>query len=190
MAITFDDGFANFLTGALPVLQRLGFPATVFVVAGQCGATNRWDANRLEIPELPLMDWKQLAEVSRAGITVGAHTMSHADLTKLAPAEAEWEISSSCRDLSERLECVIDDFAYPYGASNGVIRAIAGRYFRSACGTQLGFASTPLDRLCLPRIDAYYLRSRGVFRKFSQGGAKSYLTARRLLRGFRSWAAS
>src|SRR5215813_12064633 len=42
VAITFDDGFGNFTEHALPVLERLRLPATVFVISGYCGGRNNW----------------------------------------------------------------------------------------------------------------------------------------------------
>src|SRR5690242_12534039 len=41
-AITFDDGYEEVLTLGLPVLQEMGYTATVFAVAGQMGGSNRW----------------------------------------------------------------------------------------------------------------------------------------------------
>src|SRR6185437_11718028 len=43
VGLTFDDGYADFLTNVLPALARYGFTATVFVVAGSLGAYNAWD---------------------------------------------------------------------------------------------------------------------------------------------------
>ena len=188
LAITFDDGYCNFLTAAWPVLKKLSIPPTVFIVPGECGGTNRWDAHCAAVPKLPLMDWEQLQEIGGQGVTIGAHTMTHANLTKIALADAEWEIATSQHQLQDRLQCSIEQFAYPYGASNAGVRSIVNRHFRTACGTDLGFASAPLNPLLLPRIDAYYLRSTSVFREFAMGRSKGYLAARRLLRGVRSWA--
>jgi peptidoglycan/xylan/chitin deacetylase (PgdA/CDA1 family) len=42
VALTFDDGYEDFLEQALPLLLRYGFPATLFVVSGQCGGPRRW----------------------------------------------------------------------------------------------------------------------------------------------------
>ena len=190
LAITFDDGYCNFRTEALPVLARYGFPATVFAVPGECGGSNRWDQGDSRIPNLPLMDWRELDEISRSGVSVGAHTMTHANLTKIAPADAEWEIASSRQQLEERLQRPIEEFAYPYGACKPIVRSIVDRHFRTACGVELGFVSDgSIDRLLLPRVDAFYLRSNRAFREFSNGRLKGYLAVRRLLREIRSWAA-
>lgn len=186
LAITFDDGYRNFAADALPVLERLKIPATIFIVAGECGGTNRWDADKAGIPELPLMEWDELRDICGRGVTIGAHTMTHPNLTKLLLADAEREISTAQVQLQDRLRQPVREFAYPYGALTPEVRSIVSNYYQLACGTELGFASDPLDRLLLPRIDAYYLRSRPVFRRFAAGKARGYLAARRLLRGLRS----
>jgi peptidoglycan/xylan/chitin deacetylase (PgdA/CDA1 family) len=186
LAITFDDGYRNFRTAALPILERLRIPATIFIVAGECGGTNRWDSDG--VPNLPLMDWDELKEIDSRGVTIGAHTMTHANLAKIPPQEAEREIAMSRHELQDRLQRQVEQFAYPYGVSNREVRSMVARHYRIACGTELSFASPPLDPLLLPRIDAYYLRSRRVFGRFAMGRAQFYLGSRRVFREIRSWA--
>src|SRR5689334_10483044 len=56
VALTFDDGFLNFTSSAMPVLTHLGFPATVFIVSDAVGTTNAWRGREpAGIPTLPLM---------------------------------------------------------------------------------------------------------------------------------------
>ena len=57
VALTFDDGYVNFETVALPILTDLALPSTVFVVSGRAGGENDWDAQSPQIPSLRLMDW-------------------------------------------------------------------------------------------------------------------------------------
>src|SRR6266849_249117 len=56
VALTFDDGFRNFSTTAARVLERYGFPATIFLVSGFCGRDNQWPGQSSSVPVLPLMD--------------------------------------------------------------------------------------------------------------------------------------
>ena len=46
--IAFDDGYCNVGHNALPVLNELGFTATLYCVANQIGGSNRWDLQRGE----------------------------------------------------------------------------------------------------------------------------------------------
>jgi hypothetical protein len=73
IVLTFDDGYENFFLNALPVLVRLGFPATVFLVAGQLGGTNVWDKSAGDVEER-LMNLTQIREAQHAGLEFGSHT--------------------------------------------------------------------------------------------------------------------
>ena len=78
VALTFDDAFANFESEAWPRLAERELPATLFVVSGEVGRTNRWGGTgRAAIPELPLMDWAGLERVARAGVSIGTHSRTH-----------------------------------------------------------------------------------------------------------------
>ena len=54
VGITFDDGYVNNLTHALPVLQRYGFTSTCYAVSQLLGKTNAWDIST-GIAQVPLM---------------------------------------------------------------------------------------------------------------------------------------
>src|SRR5258706_4800996 len=78
-AITFDDGYEEVLTLGLPVLQELGYTATVFAVPGQLGGSNVWDDGGAK-----LLSVEQLRGLKSAGITIGAHTCQHVHLTQVS----------------------------------------------------------------------------------------------------------
>ena len=77
VGLSFDDGYADFIDYALPVLQRFGFGATMFMPAGLLGADNAWDP---EGPRKPLLSAAQLRQVAAAGIEVGSHGFRHLSL--------------------------------------------------------------------------------------------------------------
>jgi len=158
VAITFDDGFENFREHALPLLAEFRLPATVFVVSGYCGRTNNWPSQSNQVPRLPLMSWSALKEVVSAGCELGAHTMTHPDLTVLRLADAEREMCESRSEIEQRIGSPVRSFAFPYGAVNGKVRALAQAQFQRACGTRLDLITTGAANDCLPRVDAYYLR--------------------------------
>src|SRR5713101_1852063 len=85
VVLTFDDGFADFYTEALPVLQRYGFVATLYVTTAFVNATSRWLQQEGEAERL-MLTWEQLAEVNAHGIECGAHSHSHAQLDMLPAA--------------------------------------------------------------------------------------------------------
>lgn len=160
VALTFDDGYRNFLDLGLPVLARFHFPATVFAVSGYLGKYPDWDAQpSVRSPGLELMDGAELRRVSGAGIDVGAHSVRHAPLTRLHPDEVRRELRESRLEIENRIGRAVEAFAYPYGSSNRRVRALAAAEYRLACGLDLRFANAGSDPFDLPRIDAQHLCS-------------------------------
>ena len=111
VGLTFDDGYADFARHALPVLQRFGFGATVFVIAGRLGGDNAWDP---EGPRKPLMDARQVRDLAQAGIEIGSHGLRHVRLPAAQHALAQ-EVGGSRRILQEITGEPVSGFCYPYG---------------------------------------------------------------------------
>jgi len=96
VALTFDDGYSDFLHNVLPVLECHGFTATVFLVADQVGRTNAWDARHGDPPRA-LLGWEEAAALADRGIAIGSHARTHRFLTELSGAEMEEEIRARRR---------------------------------------------------------------------------------------------
>lgn len=189
VAITFDDGFANLIDNAVPTLAHHNFPATIFLVTKYCGGQNNWPGQSYDKASvLPLMSWDQAAALPSA-ITLGAHTVNHPDLTRLAPDECERELRD-CKDkIEQRLGRRSRWLAYPYGSSSAQVQQIASRYFDLAVGTTLRFLPALPNAMDLPRIDTFYLRdSFPIDRLFTPVGS-AYMGLRNLLRQLRQLAA-
>lgn len=184
VALTFDDGFRSTSAIALPVLRAYGFVATVFPVVDYLGRDNAWPGQWPALPTLPLLGWSDLETLVSAGWAVGAHTLTHPMLPSLAADQAENEIVAS-GDALRRLAVPMETFAYPYGASSTLTRAIVARHYRAACGTTLAFARRDSDRFALPRLDAYYLRPAALVRWLDSPWLAAYLRFRRLARAAR-----
>ena len=187
IAITFDDGFCNLLDHAVPVLERLRLPATIFVVSEYCGRNNNWPSQPHGVPDLPLLSWDKLSALPPL-ISLGAHTMTHPDLRRLSAEECERELCECQGQIEQHLGRPVRCLAYPYGASSPQVRSLADRHFELAVGTSLRFLSTRSSRLDLPRIDAYYLR--GWFsleRLFTESGSL-YIGFQSLLRDVRRFS--
>lgn len=184
VALTFDDGAVNFADHAVPVLERFGFPATVFVVSGLCGKRSEWTTEN-DIPVLDLMSWEELRGLP-SSVEVGSHTVRHRNLTRLPEAEVEEELRISRMEIEDHLGRAVRSFAYPYGAANrGVMRMAAGHY-RIACGTRLQFVTPKSRPEHVPRLDVYYLRRAWWFRRFHRFPGRAYLALRDFIREFRS----
>jgi peptidoglycan/xylan/chitin deacetylase (PgdA/CDA1 family) len=152
IAITFDDGYADFLTDAWPLLERFGFTATVFLVAGRIGGTNDWDSAFAS--EVPLLDWPDVRKLQDAGVSFGAHTMTHPPLTGLGVADVVRESARARSELQIGLGRAVTAFAYPYGDADPAVKHLIG-----ACGytfgltTRSGRCELGGGLLDLPRID-------------------------------------
>ena len=140
-ALTFDDGFED--NGVLP---ELGEPATVFVVSGWLGQPHP------TAPQARVLTAEELRALHAAGIEIGAHTVSHPDLSALTYEEAFEELAQSKHELERVLGTPVDVAAYPYGrASADTIRAARASGFRAVCATSgRGSWDTPHH---LPRQD-------------------------------------
>ena len=105
VVLTFDDGYADFFTAAVPVLQSHGFTATSFVVSGRMG----WGG---------YMTPSQVVAADSMGFTIGAHTVDHVALAAQPPTRATWEMKQSKLTLEGLLGHPVAEFAYPYGSFN------------------------------------------------------------------------
>ncbi len=118
--LTFDDGYADLVDFALPVLRRYGFGAAVYIVTGQLGGTNAWDEAGGSGTHR-LMTAEQIRYWATQGIEFGAHSRTHADLTTLAPERLKEEVLGSGSDLAGLLGLRVTSFAYPYGFHNQTV---------------------------------------------------------------------
>lgn len=152
VVLTFDDGYADTLTIAAPLLKSYGFRATCYVVSGAVGTYNRWDAEFLQ-EKKPLMSREQLEHWLAAGMEVGSHSLSHQRLQELSQEAARHEIMESRSALRNMLGVPIEHFAYPFGQfSAGIVESVRQAGYSSAMTVLPGMARESDDRLRLPRI--------------------------------------
>lgn len=247
VAVTFDDGYLDNLTHALPVLERTGVPATVFVTSGYVGSEREfwWDALErlfLRTPDLPeslsVMDgnrekvfhlgddaaldsdglarhaaWNVLtpqtptgrhrafldalaffrpwADPARRGaiaalfrqagatdavreshrvldaaqlrmldrsplVDIGAHTVTHAQMSALAPASQRAELAASRARLEDVLDHPVDGFAYPFGSAADytaeTVELVRKQGFRYACSNFEGRVTNSTPQHEIPRV--------------------------------------
>ena len=152
--ITFDDGYRSVFEVALPILERFGYPAVLFVPTDFVGRTNLFDLE--SEPEEPLCDWDDLRELVRCGVAVQSHGASHRAFSELAPTERVLELEGSKALLEAELGQAVELFAYPYGDDAGTEpKALVRAGYRAAFGYGGGPVSTPpadpyrLERLAM-----------------------------------------
>lgn len=137
IALTFDDGYEDAYSAALPVLQRYGMLATFYIVNSFVGQPG-------------YMSWEQIAAMRDAGMEIGAHSISHLNLTTLDQAGAADEIGRSKAEIDSRLGISVTSFCYPAGFYDATIEALvqAAGY---ANATTTRWDADYSDQLALPR---------------------------------------
>jgi peptidoglycan/xylan/chitin deacetylase (PgdA/CDA1 family) len=131
VALTFDDGFRDNLTVALPLLEKFRLPMTLFVAAGFVGRPNYLSADELrEIARHPL-------------VTIGAHGLEHRHFTQLSSEEARRELRESRSLLKNITGRKIDLMAWPYGECDAGLEQLSEECgYRAAWSVWKGTNST------------------------------------------------
>jgi peptidoglycan/xylan/chitin deacetylase (PgdA/CDA1 family) len=152
VGITFDDGYLNNLTNALPALQKHGFTSTCYVVDGLLGQTNVWDA-QIGIAQTPLMSAEQLLQWQAGGQEVGAHTQDHVDLLTVSEITAWKQIAKSKTTLQTLLGKPVNHFCYPFGKfDERHSTMIKQAQYETATTTARGRVTKATNLLTLPRV--------------------------------------
>ena len=148
IGLSFDDGYTDFLTTAMPILAEFGYTATLYMVAGFLGGTNAWDAMP---PRRSLMTAADLRTVLAAGHEIGCHGMTHTALEDVAEGMLPYEVADSQRVLEDAIGVPVTGFCYPYGSYDDKALAEVRRRYEYACAVQ---ASPSHDAWSIPRIFA------------------------------------
>jgi peptidoglycan/xylan/chitin deacetylase (PgdA/CDA1 family) len=157
--VTFDDAYAS-VRSAVPVLESMGVPATIFAVSSYADDGRPLDvpelaADAAESPEhLATMTWEELRELAGRGFEIGSHTRSHPHLPELSDDELDDELTGSRARFEDELGRPCRFLAYPYGEHDERVRAAAER-----AGYEAAFALWPGadggNRFALPRAGFY-----------------------------------
>jgi len=143
VGLTFDDGYADDFTEVAPILQRYGDLATFFVTSGAVGTSGHLSA-------------AQVRALAAGGMEIGAHTVTHADLTTLGSGALNREVRDSRAALQRISGQPVDAFAYPAGRfDRGVESAVHDAGFNEAFSTDPGTvdaAAIARDPYALPRL--------------------------------------
>jgi peptidoglycan/xylan/chitin deacetylase (PgdA/CDA1 family) len=155
VVITFDDGYADQVRNAAPILREHHWPAELDLVSDALYL----GANAPAISLTPDM----VEGLLKDGWGLESHSVSHADLTRLHGAKLRWQLRESRRRLERLFPVAVDFFCYPGGIYTRPIKlAVRNAGYLAATGTRHG-AATPRDLFSLPRIYCYGGESLRIF---------------------------
>ncbi|NTW97738.1 MAG: polysaccharide deacetylase family protein, partial [Oscillochloris sp.] len=141
VALTFDDGYMDAYSDALPLLQQYGATATFYIVSGFVG-------------QEAYMGWDEIRALRSAGMEIGAHSISHIDLTTLSYYENVDQIARSGQEIAAQIGAPVRSFCYPAGQFNAEIATITrdAGYTSATTTVQEGAQD---DLFALPRLRVY-----------------------------------
>ncbi|MCX6800315.1 MAG: polysaccharide deacetylase family protein [Candidatus Falkowbacteria bacterium] len=158
VAITFDDGYVDNLTNALPILEKLQVPATIFVTAGKIGSSEPfyWDEKMNKNDQGRALTRDELRRLAKNSlIEIGAHTITHPHLSSLPFKIQKHEIEESKKILEVILDKPVISFSYPFGRkedfNSDTVRIIKEAGFEIACSTIEGRITNDSTLLSVPR---------------------------------------
>ena len=171
VAVTFDDGYQSVADLGKPVLDRLGWPGTVFVPTGHIArerpmawpGIDQWLGTEFE-RELVRMSWERLRELHEQGWEIGSHTVTHPRLTTLSDADVERELTVSRQAVEMSIGQPCPSLAYPYGDCDDRVVAAAGRAGYRTAGALPARSHRP-EALRWPRVGVYHSYGTARYRR-------------------------
>lgn len=178
--ITFDDAFLSVATEAFPLLQRYGFPATVYYPTAFIGT------GKLLLPNRPHMSWNDAKHLAENGIAPGTHTVTHQNLRALTFAQIDEELGMSKKTIEQNTGIEVLDFSCPFSFPEEdaprvlELRASLVRHgYRTGVTTRIGRADAGDDPFILRRLPVNNDDDEALFRAKLEG-AYDWLAALQL----------
>lgn len=144
VVITFDDGYLDNYTTALPILEKYGLRAAIFITVDKVGQPG-------------YLSWEQIKTLQARGIDIGSHTMSHAPLTEVSANNCQQELQKSKMILDQHLNKPVEFLAYPHGKFNSTMYELLKK-----AGYQGAFSG--VAGLNFPGTDQYQIKRISILR--------------------------
>lgn len=148
--ITFDDGYVDNVTTALPILAHHELRATLFVISACIGLRNRW--NPKACYDAWHLDWAGLRAWLAAGGDIGGHSHEHLCMTRLAADELAAAVRVNKEVLEEGLGRTLVGFSYPYGVYNAAVKEAVRAHYAIAFSDTAGVWPPAADPWAINRI--------------------------------------
>ncbi len=148
--LTFDDGYVDTGHVALPRLQTYRMRATLFVISGYIGQSNRW--NMRACYDAQHMTWDDLRYWRENGGDLGGHSHLHHCMTRLSLDELRETVEQNKRLLEQETGSAPRAFAYPYGRFNQTVIDVVRQHYELAFATDGGKWDGSANRYAINRL--------------------------------------
>ncbi|MDP8235166.1 MAG: polysaccharide deacetylase family protein [Candidatus Erginobacter occultus] len=160
--LTFDDGYADNLTDAFPLLRSFGFRAAFFLSVSHLGRPG-------------MLTWDEAARLRDAGMEIGSHGLNHELMAQRGETDLRWELEESRRLLAENLALKAEHFSLPRGYLPPALPRLARRAgYRGLCTSRPGFNTLRTDPFRLRRFPIRAGISTREFRALLSGRGWGY----------------
>lgn len=155
IVLTFDDGYRDNFVNLLPMMKEFGFKGILFLLGDAAADYNFWDADGGDHYDA-LMTLEEKKAFVQAGWEIGAHSMTHPDLTVMDEDQTRWEVEESKRRLEKDLGTEVISFAYPGGrVDESVKRTVRQAGFSFGVATDTGGLHIEDDRFQVFRVNIF-----------------------------------
>ncbi len=142
IGISVDDADKSFFEVGWPLFKKNNIPVTLFVTTGTIANNNK-----------SYLNWDQIRKLKEEGVSIGAHSHTHAHMPDLSLDEVKKEIELSNKIFLEEIGETPSLFAYPYGETNNqIINLIRDFKFKVAFGQHSGVINETSNMYYLPRF--------------------------------------
>ena len=142
IGISVDDADKSFFEVGWPLFKKNNIPVTLFVTTGTIVKNNK-----------NYINWDQIRKLKEEGVTIGAHSHTHAHMASIQLDEVRSEIETSNKIFLKELGEIPTLFAYPYGETTSeIIDLIKDYKFKVAFGQHSGIINETSNMYYLPRF--------------------------------------